>query len=156
MDRRIKLINEYVNRLTQGKVKELVEAKPNLFRIDFRSGTAKIEVQVHLQEDILCLRSTLFEATQISDKSLRMKLLEELMRLNSNLETMSAKFGLSEDNFIEVIVARKDLKDLDYSEFLTALKNVCTVADVKGGEIAARYVFGKGAEMDITPLDSDA
>lgn len=153
MDRRIKLINDYISRLTQGKIKELKEKEENVFGIDFRAGTAKIEVEVYLAQDVLNIGSTLFEITQIQETETKYKLFEELLRINSEIDTMSAKFGITEDNFVEVTVARKDLKDLDYSEFLSALKNVCTVADAKGGEITARYILAGGGEMDITPLD---
>ena len=152
MDRRIKLINDYVARLTQGKINALQEIASGVFRVDFRAGTAKIEVEVHQQQDVINIRSTLFEISQVQPND-HHKLFEELLRNNSAVETMSAKFGLTADNFIEVVVSRKDLKDLDYSEFLSALKNVCSVADVKGGEITARYLLGVGGEMDITPLD---
>ncbi len=153
LDRRIKLVNEYLNRLTSGKVKELVETQPGVFRIDFRSGTAKLELTIFQKEDILYLSSTLFDISSIDTPEQKYQLFEELLRLNSKLETMSAKFALSKDNFIEVIVARKDLKDLDYNEFLSMLKNVSNVADVIGGEISARYLLGKDNKMDITPLN---
>ena len=152
MDRRIKLINDYVARLTQGKINALQEVEPGIFRVDFRAGTAKVEVEVHQNRDVINIRSTLFEISQVQPDG-RYKLFEELLRQNSEVETMSAKFGLTTDDFIEVVVSRKDLKDLDYTEFLSALKNVCSVADIKGGEITARYLLGAGGEMDITPLD---
>lgn len=154
LDRRIGLINQYISTLTNGTVRNVVEVSPGLFRVDFRANAAKIRLQVELKTDSLLLYSTLFNLSDINPEH-RYELFERLLKLNSTTETMSAKFAISNEEYVEVMAARKDLKDLDYGEFLSMLRNVCNVAGKQGAEIATHYMVRAPEQqnMQITPLD---
>lgn len=146
------IINGYISRLTNGAVASLVQVEPGLYRVDFRAGLAKIRLQVDINVDCLLLYSTLFNLAAIS-ATRHYELFDELLRLNASTATMSAKFAISNDNYVEIIAARRELRELDYHELVGMLRNVCNVASDQGTKISTKYELGASGAMEVQPIE---